>query len=180
MSYPVNPELGWYYVVNVAGEVGGVYYEVGDWIVWNGTTWDKLVGKSDVMPIGAIIMYDGAGIANVATRVVELGDEGGDTFAMPGWFVCNGLAGTPDLEKMFVRGGLASGVVEGSDDAIVVSHTHRLRGLMTAETTSGVYLKIRYNYEFGAQQGYIETTGVSGVGKNVPVHYVVIYIKKMS
>ena len=45
MGYPVNPELGWYYVVSVAGEVGGVYYEVGDWIVWNGATWDRIAGE---------------------------------------------------------------------------------------------------------------------------------------
>lgn len=45
MGYPIDPELGWYYVVSVAGEVGGVYYEVGDWIVWNGTTWDRIAGE---------------------------------------------------------------------------------------------------------------------------------------
>ena len=45
MSYPISPELGWYYVVSVAGEVMGVYYEVGDWIVWNGATWDRIAGE---------------------------------------------------------------------------------------------------------------------------------------
>ena len=45
MGFPSNPELGWYYVVNVAGEIGGVMYEVGDWIVWNGTSWDRIAGN---------------------------------------------------------------------------------------------------------------------------------------
>jgi hypothetical protein len=197
MGYPIDPELGWYYVVSVAGEVGGVQYEVGDWIVWNGTTWDKLVGKSDVMPVGAVIMYDGVGIMNVETRTVQLGDEVGDAFAMPGWFVCNGLVGTPDLEKMFVRGGLVSGVVDGSDDAVVVQHNHGASegvhnhkvGVDHLELGSGGdtrdYLKSSSLYEegytsFESVDVTVDNEGVSGVGKNVPVHYVMIYIKKMN
>jgi len=128
VSYPVDPELGWYYVVSVAGEVGGVQYDVGDWIVWNGTSWDRVVGRQLVLPIGAIIMYDGVGIANVPSRTVQIGDEGGDAFKMYGWFVCNGEAGTPDLEKLFVRGAYVSGGIEGSDDSVVVAHTHQLKG----------------------------------------------------
>ena len=179
MSYPVDPELGWYYVVSVAGEVDGVQYAVGDWIVWNGTSWDKLIGKSDVMPVGAVIMYDGAGIVNVGTRTVQLGDEVGDIFAMPGWFVCNGLAGTPDLEKMFVRGGLVSGVVDGSDDAVVVEHTHGIKTNTFSYVENGVTAQKLF---LGASEysGYISSEGVSGVGKNVPVHYAIIYIKKMN
>lgn len=44
MGYPTSPEVGWYYVVDVAGEVEGVQYEVGDWIVWNGASWDRVAG----------------------------------------------------------------------------------------------------------------------------------------
>lgn len=179
MSYPSDPELGWYYVVSVAGEVAGVQYEVGDWIVWNGTSWDKLVGKRDVMPIGAVIMYDGTGIANVATREVELGDEGGDTFAMPGWYVCNGLVGTPDLEKMFVRGGLVSGVIEGSDDAVVVSHIHDIKIWKSEMTVDGVDRDFP-NIAGTETSGMIVEAGVSGVDKNIPIHYTMIYIIKMS
>ncbi|MBA7566092.1 hypothetical protein ES708_07779 [subsurface metagenome] len=197
MSYPSDPELGWYYVVSVAGEVGGVRYEVGDWIVWNGTSWDKLIGKSDVMPVGAVIFYDGVGIANVGTRTVQLGDEVDDTFAMPGWFVCNGLAGTPDLEKMFVRGGLVSGVIEGSDDTVVVQHNHPASqvahahkvGTTTEELGSGGPMKTILKNAGLISSGWmdsqqpavtVDNEGVSGVGKNVPVHYVMIYIKKMN
>ncbi len=197
MSYPIDPELGWYYVVSVAGEVDGVQYRVGDWIVWNGTSWDKLVGKSDVMPVGAVIFYDGVGIVNVGTRTVQLGDEVGDTFAMPGWFVCNGLAGTPDLEKMFVRGGLVSGVVNGSDDAVVVQHNHpasqavhshnvkRRSTQLTEDGATKYDVDVSGSFYAGLISEVqpvitVDNEGVSGVGKNVPVHYVMIYIKKMS
>ena len=40
--YPSNPELGWYYVINVGGVINAIIFEVGDWIIWNGTGWDKL------------------------------------------------------------------------------------------------------------------------------------------
>lgn len=179
MSFPSDPEKGWYYVVSVAGEVGGVQYDVGDWIVWNGASWDRVVGEQWVLPVGAIIMYDGIGIANVGTRSVQIGDEGGDAFKMSGWFVCNGLAGTPDLEKMFVRGAYVSGGEDGSDDSVVVEHTHGLRAsefLYTAGEESRNRVK-----DIGPfYADYIETVGESGVGKNVPRHYKLIYIKRMS
>lgn len=179
MSYPVDPELGWYYVVSVAGEVGGVQYDVGDWIVWNGTSWDRVVGKQLVLPIGAVIMYDGVGIANAGTRSVQIGDEGGDAFKMHGWFVCNGLAGTPDLEKMFVRGGLVSGVVEGSDDAVVVSHTHDMKKWTTGVTV-GAEDRDYPNTGGVGTSDIIVSAGVDGVNKNIPIHYTMIYVIRMS
>lgn len=41
-AYPSNPELGWYYICSVAGTISTVSYEVGDWMVYNGTSWDKI------------------------------------------------------------------------------------------------------------------------------------------
>lgn len=41
-SYPSAPETGWYYVCSVAGTISGTPYAIGDWMVYNGTTWDKI------------------------------------------------------------------------------------------------------------------------------------------
>lgn len=179
MSYPSDPELGWYYVVSVAGEVGGVQYGVGDWIVWNGTSWDRVIGKSDVSPVGEVRMYSGTGIANVEARTVQLGDEIGDSFAMPGWFVCNGLAGTPDLKKSFIRCDVVSGVVGGSDDAVVVSHDHNLN----TGTGSGEIGQITVEYiwnQVPSTSRKTLSTGVSGVDENMPSFYSMIFVIKMS
>ena len=41
-SYPVGPNQGDYYICNVEGTIGAVDYLVADWLVYNGTTWDKI------------------------------------------------------------------------------------------------------------------------------------------
>jgi microcystin-dependent protein len=48
-----------------------------------------------------------------------------------GWFLCNGLNGTPDLRDRFVVGAgstYAVGATGGSANAVVVSHTHTFAG----------------------------------------------------
>lgn len=179
MGYPVNPELGWYYVVNVAGEVEGVWYAVGDWIVWNGTTWDKLVAKSDIMPIGAQFNYFGVGIkGNIDTRDYEISVANGDDFNKKGWFVANGQAGTPACLDKIVRNEAVSGVVGGSDDALVISHVHqsKIKGsLAAAGTNVGTASPTGSLYD-----GVVTSTGVSGVNKNIPAKISAIPIIRMS
>ena len=48
--YPTPTDLsqGWYYVVSTAGLIGAVSFAVGDWMVYNGTTWDKVSAVSEV------------------------------------------------------------------------------------------------------------------------------------
>lgn len=41
-SYPSNPEKGWYYVCNGEGEIDSIAYHLRDWIVYNGSGWDKV------------------------------------------------------------------------------------------------------------------------------------------
>lgn len=43
-----SASLGFYYIVNTAGTYSGVDYKVGDWIISNGITWDK-VDNSDAV-----------------------------------------------------------------------------------------------------------------------------------
>lgn len=59
-EYPLEPSQGDYYVVSVAGTIAGTEYDIGDWMVYNGTTWDNI--SKD--PSGEILaheeMYDHA------------------------------------------------------------------------------------------------------------------------
>ena len=40
--YPTSADKGDYYIVSVAGVISTISYQIGDWIVYNGTTWDKI------------------------------------------------------------------------------------------------------------------------------------------
>ena len=82
--------------------------------------------KVTAVPIGTILMYDGTGIADVASRSEDIGDRAGDTISLPGWKVCNGNGGTPNLLNKFIRSEATSGNTGGSDDAIVVNHSHTM------------------------------------------------------
>ena len=75
------------------------------------------------LPIGTVLMYNGTGIADVATRTEDIGDRMGDTITLSGWKVCNGNASTPNLLNKFIRSEAASGNTGGNDSA---SHSHGL------------------------------------------------------
>jgi len=50
-TYPATPDTGDYYVVSVAGTISTVDYEIGDWAVYNGTTWDKVDNSDKVSSV---------------------------------------------------------------------------------------------------------------------------------
>jgi len=89
---------------------------------------------SGMLAIGTILMYNGTGIANIATRSEEIGDNSSDTISLPGWKVCNGIDGTPNLIDRFIVGGTSSGETGGSNDAVVVEHTHTITIDNTTDT----------------------------------------------
>lgn len=75
--------------------------------------------------IGIVKMYKGTGINTPDTRTEAIGFRGGDTVPeRPGWYVCNGQSGTPDLRNRFIRCESVTGNTGGSDNAIVVEHGH--------------------------------------------------------
>lgn len=59
-SYPLTPEQGWYYVCSVAGTISGTPYAVSDWMIYNGTTWDKIDNTDAVVSVdgqtGAVVL----------------------------------------------------------------------------------------------------------------------------
>ena len=45
-TYPSSPSVGHFYVISVAGTISGKAYLIGDWMAWNGNTWDKVDNSS--------------------------------------------------------------------------------------------------------------------------------------
>ena len=41
-SFPGNPAKGYYWVISVQGTISSVLYRVGDWLAYDGTSWDKI------------------------------------------------------------------------------------------------------------------------------------------
>lgn len=60
-GYPSNPELGWFYIAIADALISGVDYKVGDWAVYNGSSWDKVDNTDAVASVngklGAVILY---------------------------------------------------------------------------------------------------------------------------
>lgn len=51
-SYPLSPEQGDYWVTNIAGSPEtGIEFEIGDWLVYNGTSWDKIDNSDKVSSV---------------------------------------------------------------------------------------------------------------------------------
>ena len=56
---------GWYYVISVAGTIGGVSYTVGDWIVSDGSAWENIQGGGavDAITVGSTHLQGGVTFA---------------------------------------------------------------------------------------------------------------------
>ena len=126
-SYGTHPIFD----INVYGDLGDIVGDLDD--IDDGTTYGRVkqdqlndghIINGSTLPVGVILMYDGNGIADADTRTEAIGERTGDTISMPGWYVCNGQSGTPDLRNKFIRSESVSGNTGGSDDAVVVSHNH--------------------------------------------------------
>ena len=151
-------------------------------------TYDNIYGipsssgsGSSSIPSGCIIIWSGA------------------TGAVPaGYYLCNGLNGTPDLRNSFVLGAGSTysvGQTGGSTDAIVVSHTHTATvtdpghyhnlassgsGTLANDSPSGLTgasTTITATATTGISVAN-STTGVSGTNANMPPYYALAYIMK--
>ena len=98
VQFPVGPENGDYYVVSAAGTVSGVELAIGDWIAYNGASWDKidntdklsgiLVGAEtltgvpeitgsngvNVSASGGVVTVAGVNATNASKGVMQVGD----------------------------------------------------------------------------------------------------------
>ena len=124
----------------------------------------------------------------------------GSTGSVPaGWLLCDGTNGTPDLRDRFIIGAgntYAVNATGGTADAVVVSHTHAATvtdpghtHTFTASVTN--FTSPTGNPICGAQVQSATTnssftgisvtnasTGVIGVGANIPPYYALAYIQK--
>ena len=69
-SYPGSPVKGQYWVVNVPGTISGKAYTVGDWMVYNGSSWDKIDANADVLSVNGkvgVVVLNTADIPDLGT-----------------------------------------------------------------------------------------------------------------
>lgn len=140
-------------------------------------------GSGTNIPSGCIIVWSGASGSIPA-----------------GYYLCNGLNGTPDLRNSFVLGAgdtYSVGQTGGSANAVIVSHTHTATvtdpghahnyttataASSTASTfTASTGTTIDTGTTTTASTGISvanSTTGVSGTNANMPPYYALCYIMK--
>jgi len=99
-----------------------------------------------------------------------------------GWAICNGNNGTRDrsgrVPIQYSTTYPTLGATGGSEDAVVVSHSH---GIKYASTGAGTaYPETPYIGDtVSGNMAGTETTGVSGVGKNMQPYIVSLFIMKL-
>ncbi len=111
-----------------------------------------------------------------------------------GWAICNGNNGTDNLDGQALIGYGANHVTVGqfigSADSVAISHSH-LNGIANELASTFVYGGVTTDMpgsatfsvaeDGGARtyQGNTSTSGVSGVGKNIPPSMVILIIMKL-
>ena len=135
------------------------------------------------IPVGGIILWSGS-VASIPA----------------GWLLCNGAYSTPNLADRFILGAgnlYAPAAAGGSADSITVSHTHTAtvidpghfhvqQGLIQAGSGGGGAITISSGTTPGSSSASEVTgisvtnasTGVTGVGANMPPYYALCYIIK--
>lgn len=62
-AYPASPAQGNYWVISTAGTLGTTAYKVGDWLTYNGSSWDKIDNSQTVSSVfgrtGAVVATTG-------------------------------------------------------------------------------------------------------------------------
>jgi hypothetical protein len=179
--YPSNPETGFYYIISVQGTISTTLYHVGDWIVYNGTSWDKIDNTDSVTSvntkIGAVVL-NGADV--VATGYVKPGSAS----AVTDTDTLNAAIGK--LEKG-LDGKQASGSYVTSNDAISAGTnqtkiSYDAKGLVTAGglavasdfkmtgyTKAGTVADVSAVDDISAAIGKVEKKVESKLSPNVPI-----------
>jgi len=176
----------------------------------------------ETLAVGTILFYDGSGINSAGTRTEEIGQRGGDTIALSGWWVANGNSSTPDFIDQFIRAeATSSDVASGSNNSIDVTHTHTIPSVVahthglnsrshthTFPSSGSIWDDGLSKNQAGSGNAYSGLThtsssagshthsigstdsnhthtmsgsaGSSGTNANIPYHYTVIVIIKMS
>ena len=124
---------------------------------------------------------------------------GGSILSLPqGYALCDGTAGTPDLRNRFIVGSgstYSTGSTGGAADAVVVAHTHTVTDPGHTHPVEGSTPNNFQDDRNGSEQTRlgtttttssattgitINTTGESGIGKNLPPYYALAFIQRVS
>jgi len=156
---------------------------------------DTTTGRATISQITTLF-------SGVPTSVI--GVWSGSTSNIPaGWYLCNGLNGTPDLRDRFVVGAgnaYAVGSTGGSKDAILVSHNHSTSSSVSDPGHSHTVVALAGSGSKGCtvaagnRTTVGDTTGIaytgisvstsvaaagsSGTSANLPPYYALCYIMK--
>jgi hypothetical protein len=161
--------------INLSAAAGDVTVTNTGVTTLNGAT-GAIVGT--FFPSGGIVMWSGS-IGSIPA----------------GWFLCDGLNGTPNLQDRFIIGAGSSYAVNafgGTADAIVVTHTHSIidaghvhtydaasaTSAMTAGGTSTLTTLSSTNTGSVTTGIVINSAGTSGTGANLPPYFALAYIQK--
>jgi hypothetical protein len=146
-------------------------------------------GVASAVPPGIILMWSGA-IADIP----------------PGWGLCNGANGTPNLRDRFIVGagsGYSPGAAAGSANAVVVSHSHaasssphthpssetaRVIGPTIPSIQAAGTLGLAVTQFPPGQSAVgsetvtvtVDSEGVSGVNANLPPYFALAFIMKLA
>lgn len=74
-GYPATPEKGWFYISIANATISGVDYKVGDWAVYNGSSWDKVDNTDAVASVNGKI-----GVVVINGTEIQVGN--GDTWTI--------------------------------------------------------------------------------------------------
>lgn len=126
-----------------------------------------------------------------------------DNETIIGWYMCNGDNGTVNLVDKFVRGGITSGASGGSDDSVIVQHNHSGWALLNGNHGHNIKTlglagnvqrleaavskgNVSYSADIVVVGGShihsldINEEGISGVDKNIPAYYTLIFIQRIN
>jgi hypothetical protein len=103
-----------------------------------------------------------------------------------GWARCNGQNGTRDYESQnripIPYGGsyLTMGALVGSQDAVLVAHSHTVSALGDATNNKSLRFGANSDVETELETLTTSTAGVSGINKNIQNSIVTLYIQKIN
>ena len=151
---------------------------------------DEIIGNNGNVLPGMIIAYSGTSVP-------------------PGWALCDGSNGTPDLRNRFIMGGYASdiGRTGGYLDATLPEHQHQISGdiiggshshsvdlynavtsgegeTLSAADPTDMLFSDAPAIKDGGEHTHTHTlvcdwAGESGIGKNLPPYYQLVYLMKL-
>jgi hypothetical protein len=83
-SYPAAPSKGWYFVCSVAGTIGGTAYGLGDWLVYNDSSWNRIDNQQVVSSVCGKVGAVSLGASDVSAipgsaLVTSVGSPGSDS-----------------------------------------------------------------------------------------------------